>query len=135
MVAVRAGLLVRREAQPVLRAELLADLLVDVGHRLLLADLEQPSSRLAGHALKDLPAVGCGNVLRAALAGRAAARISSGVAAGISARIAASRVTAGIAAAIVPGIPRMEAPVRIRLFPAFEVDGVNDGVGALGRLD
>src|ERR1017187_10100634 len=134
MVAVGAGLLVRREGQPVLRAELLADLLVDVGHRLLLADLEQPSSRLVGHALKDLPAVESGNILRAALAGRAAARISSGVASGIPTRIA-SRVTAGIAAAIVPGIPRMEAPVRIRLFPALEVDGVNDGVGALGRLD
>src|ERR1035441_7029606 len=111
MVAVRAGLLIRREAQPVLRAELLADLLVDVGHRLLLADLEQPSSRLVSHTLKDLPAVGCGDVLRAPLAGRGAARISSGVAAGISARIAASRVTTAIAAAIIIGIPLMEAPV------------------------
>src|ERR1039458_8329157 len=112
MVAVRAGLLVRREGQPVLRAQLLADLLVDVGHRLLLADLEQPSSRLVGHALENLSAIGSGDVLRPALARRAAARIPSGVAAGIPTRIASSRVTAGIAAAIVIGIPRMEAPVR-----------------------
>ena len=130
MVAIGCRPVVRCEGQPVLRMNLLADLLVDVGNLVFLADLEEPAPSLRGDVLEDLLAVGKRNALRSR---SPAAWVASWIGARIPTGIAAGVASTGIAASVV-GIACVEAAGKVGLL-TFEVDDVDDGARALGCLD
>src|SRR5882757_2531062 len=155
VVADGCGVLARGVAEVVLGAQLFRDLVVDLGYVLVLLDLEETAAGLLGHALENFPAVDVVSAVgivaaitasartaasRVASAGIAASRIAT---AGVtSARIAATGITApritaagtaasGIATAAWVAVGIALGTLLARLFD-FEVDGVDDGVGALG---
>src|SRR6185437_15011160 len=111
MVAVRPGIFVRRVANPVLRAQLIANLFVNVRQRILLVHLEETAARLIRDPQKQLlpivrfhwPAVTARRAIRITswIAARVPARISTGIAAGISIRVAVRLPTHRDAAAAV----------------------------------
>ena len=51
VVACSSGVLTGSKAKPILGAQLLGDLVVDLGYVLILLDLEEPASSLLGHTL------------------------------------------------------------------------------------
>src|SRR5580698_8246712 len=117
MVAVGGGVRGRCVAEPVLGPKLFCDLVVDLGDVLVLLHLEETATGLLGHPLEDFLSVDM------ALAGIIAAIVASA-----TARIAAA---AGIAAAATATVVRI---ILLRLL-SLEIDGVDDGVGALAGFD
>ena len=149
VVAVGGGVLGGGVAEAVLGAQLFRDLVVDLGYVLTLFDLEEAASGLLGHALEVLFAIDvawAGGIVASIVASAVASRIATSRVAttGITAAwvatsgIAAAGVTTtGIASAAATWIAAATAIVGIVLVGlfAFEVDGVDDGVGALGGFD
>ena len=137
VVAVGGGVRGRGVAETVLGAQLFGDLVVDLGDILVLLHLEETASGLLGHALEDLFAVD----VALAAAGIVAAIVAA-TTAGITAATRIASAAAGIASAWVTAAGIASAAtaavllrgVLVTLF-AFEVDGVDDGVGALAGFD
>jgi hypothetical protein len=134
VVAGGCGVLAGGIAEAVLGAQLFDDLIIDLGYILILLDLEEAAAGLLGHAFKVFLSVDVASGIIAASI--AATRISASwvtsarvASAGIAAAgVAATRIsTTGVAATVLGAI-------LVGLF-AFEVDGVDDGVGALGGFD
>ena len=122
VVAVGGGGGVGGVAESVLGTKLFGDLGVDARDILFFRDLEEAAAGFAGDAFEDLFAVDAGlGVAAAATALAAAATAASGIAS------AATGVAAAGTAAVVA-----EAGAVLL---ALEVDGVDDGIGALGGLD
>ena len=134
VVALRGGVLVRGEGETVLGAELGGDLGVDVGGGLLFGDLEETSAGLVGHAIEDLLAV---NLAATLAAGAVATAASTGIASATTAGVAATGESSGeaYASALTATSAAAGGVVAGLALLAFEVDGVDDGVGALGGFD
>ena len=133
VVAVGGGLLVGGVAEAVLGAQLIADLLVDLGEGLFLADLEEASAGLVGHALEDLLAVDMAWETLRLTALAASASTPTGVATASTGKSTATAATAsGESSAALAARILIESAGCLA---ALEVDGVDDGVGALGGLD
>jgi acetyl esterase/lipase len=137
MIASSSGILRGCVTEAVLGAQLFGDLGVDLGYVLILLDLEESAAGLVDHALEVLFAVGAplrwGVVASASVAAGVASTPARVAAAGVtSSGIAASRVaTARVAAAALV----LVVVGSVLGLVAFEVDGVDDGVGALGGFD
>ena len=136
VVTVGGCVLGRGVAEAVLGSELGGDLGIDLVYGVLFGDFEETSAGFGGHALEGLLAVG---VLAATAAGATLASstttaagvstASAGVASSTSGVSAASARIASASAAVVAAVV-----VGLVVF-TFEVDGVDDGVGALGGFD
>src|SRR5438874_9001581 len=110
MVALGCGIALGCEADAVLAAQLLADLIEDVGYSLFLRDLEDAAAGLLRDTLQDLLAVDALFLPAArAAATSAAARVAT----------SAAREPASATAVATTGLL------------ALEVDGVDDAVGSL----
>ena len=134
MVAVGGGVRGRGVTETVLGSQFFGDLVVDLGDVLVLLHLEETASGLLGHALEDLFTVGAGAgwiVVAAVVAATSAAGVSA-TATGISPAWVAS---AGVSAAGIAAATTLWIVVCGMIFFSLEVDGVDDGVGALGGLD
>jgi hypothetical protein len=130
VVPVRCGFLGGGVAETILGTKLFGYLLIDLSNVLVLLDLEEAAAGLVCHALEDLLAVSVGLV----------GGIGAGVVASTASRVAAAGVTAWIATTrIASSRVATAATLRIVIHGvvlfAFEVDGVDDGVGSLGGLD
>ena len=137
VVSAGGGVLTGGVAETVLRAQLLGDLVVDLGNVLALLDLEEASAGLLGHALEGTfcrqRALGriVAAVAATAVASATGVAATTGIAATATARVAAT------AAGVATRVATTTAVLRVVLvgFFAFEVNGVDDRVGALGGLD
>jgi len=122
--------------------EFFGDLRVDLVHGLLFGDVEDAAAGFTAHAFEDLSAVdegrvvcACGVVVAAALAAAVgiATTAAAGVTAAATARIATAATTGVSTAAVMTAVVAVVAVV-VMLF-ALVVDGVDDGIGALGGFD
>ncbi len=136
METLGGGVLAGCVAETVLSTKLFGDLVVNLSDVLIFLDLEEAAAGLLGHAFQDLFAIDVAEGRIVAVVPAAIA--SSGIAAtgiptaGIT---TTSRVAATwIASARVTAATVLVVVLHRRLF-AFEVDGVDDSVGALGSFD
>src|SRR5277367_3582043 len=135
MVAVGGSVRGRCVAEPVLGPKLFCDLVVDLGDVLVLFNLEEAATGLLGHALEDFLSVDmalAGIVAAVVASATAGIAASAGVATTAPARITTARVaTSGIATSATATVLRR---ILLRLL-SLEVDGVDDGVGAMSGFN
>jgi hypothetical protein len=133
MVAVGRCILGGGIAEAVLGSKLFGYLIVDLRNILIFLDFKEASASLLGHTFKDLLTV---NVTLARIIASITATISSPWISPTTTWVATARISTARKTT-----PRITATAVLRVIVlwmgllALEINGVNDGIGSLGRFD